>query len=199
MKDKTAQLAKSATKGDATAFGELYSLFADEMYRYALYSLGSREAAKDAVQDTALEAFKNIIKLKNESAAKAWFFGILYNVCKRFQREKYRAEFTPLELCGELSSADTNEEVLSGLDLVRVPDGRLFLVSNPVSENWGERSPLTLCCSEDNGKSWQTVMTLEEEKIDSEFSYPAIEYLNGKLYIAYTHERLNVSFRVIEL
>lgn len=87
----------------------------------------------------------------------------------------------------------------SGLDLVKVPDGRLFLVSNPVSENWGERSPLTLCCSEDNGKSWQTVMTLEEEKIDSEFSYPAIEYLNGKLYIAYTYERLNVAFRVIEL
>ena len=122
MKDKTSQLAKSATKGDATAFGELYSLFADEMYRYALYSLGSREAAKDAVQDTALEAFKNIIKLKNESAAKAWFFGILYNVCKRFQREKYRAEFTPLELCGELSSTDTNENVLNSLDLIRMID-----------------------------------------------------------------------------
>ena len=69
---------------------------------------------------TALEAFKSIIKLKNESAAKAWFFGILYNVCKRFQREKYRAEFTPLEFCGELSSADTNENVLNGLDLVRL-------------------------------------------------------------------------------
>ena len=122
MKDKTAQLAKQATKGDAAAFGELYSLFADEMYRYALYSLGSKEAAKDAVQDTALEAFKSIIKLKNENAAKAWFFGILYNVCKRFQREKYRAEFTPLEFCGELSSADTNEEVLIGLDLIRLID-----------------------------------------------------------------------------
>lgn len=120
MKDKTAQLAKQATKGDAAAFGELYSLFAPEMYRYALYSLGSAEAAKDAVQDTALEAFKNIIKLKNEVTAKAWFFGILYNVCKHFQREKYKAEFTPLELCGELSSADTSEDVLTGIDLIRL-------------------------------------------------------------------------------
>lgn len=120
MKDKTAQLAKRATKGDASAFGELYSLFAGEMYRYALYSLGTREAAQDAVQDTALEAFKNIVKLKNESAAKAWFFGILYNVCKRFQREKYQADFTTLEFCEELSSADTSEEVLIGLDIVRL-------------------------------------------------------------------------------
>jgi RNA polymerase sigma-70 factor (ECF subfamily) len=120
MKDKTAQLAKRATKGDAAAFGELYSLFAGEMYRYALYSLGSAEAAQDAVQETALEAFKNIVRLKNEDAAKAWFFGVLYNICKRFQREKYRAEFTTLELCEELSSADSNENVLIGLDLVRL-------------------------------------------------------------------------------
>ncbi len=120
MKDKTAQLAKQATKGDAVAFGKLYSLFAGEMYHYALYSLGTREAAQDAVQDTALEAFKNIIKLKNESAAKAWFFGILYNICKRFQREKYQADFTPLELCEDLSSADSNENVLIGLDLIRL-------------------------------------------------------------------------------
>lgn len=120
MKDKTAQLAKRAAKGDAAAFGELYSLFAGEMYRYALYSLGSREAAQDAVQETALEAFRNIGKLKNESAAKAWFFGILYNVCKHFQREKYKTDFTSLDLCEELSSADTSEKLLIGLDLIRL-------------------------------------------------------------------------------
>ena len=86
----------------------------------------------------------------------------------------------------------------SGIDLVAVPDGTLFLVSNPVGENWGERSPLTLSKSEDNGKSWETVLTLEEEKIDSEFSYPAIEYFNGSLYITYTYERTNVAFWKIE-
>lgn len=86
----------------------------------------------------------------------------------------------------------------SGIDLVAVPDGTLFLVSNPVEENWGERSPLTLSKSEDNGKSWETVLTLEEEKIDSEFSYPAIEYFNGSLYITYTYERTNVAFWKIE-
>lgn len=122
MKDKTALLTKKAIKGDADAFGELYSLFAGDMYRYALYNLSSREAAQDAVQETALEAFKGIIKLKNESAAKAWFFGILYNVCKRFQREKYSPESTPLELCGELSSADTSEDILTALDLIRLID-----------------------------------------------------------------------------
>lgn len=87
----------------------------------------------------------------------------------------------------------------SGLDLVKVPSGELYLVSNPVSENWGERSPLTLQLSLDNGETWETVMTLEKEKKDSEFSYPAIEYKNGCLYITYTYERLNVAFWRIEL
>ena len=32
---------------------------------------------QDAVQDTALEAWKSINRLRNEEAAKAWFFKIL--------------------------------------------------------------------------------------------------------------------------
>ncbi|MBQ7837389.1 MAG: exo-alpha-sialidase [Clostridia bacterium] len=87
----------------------------------------------------------------------------------------------------------------SGLDVVKTPDGCLYLISNPVSENWGERSPLTLQKSSDNGATWETVLVLEEEKLDSEFSYPGIHYLNGALYICYTWERLNVAYWRIEL
>ncbi len=87
----------------------------------------------------------------------------------------------------------------SGIDLVKTPDGALWLVSNPVGENWGERSPLTLQKSTDNGATWETVFTFEEEKLDSEFSYPAIEYLNGSLHITYTYERINIAYWKIEL
>ena len=72
MKDKTTALAKRAMHGNADAFGELYTQFSDGMYRYALYHLGSREAAQDAVQEAALEAYKSIGKLRNASAAKSW-------------------------------------------------------------------------------------------------------------------------------
>ena len=87
----------------------------------------------------------------------------------------------------------------SGLDVVKTPDGCLYLISNPVSENWGERSPLTLQKSSDNGATWETVLVLEEENLDSEFSYPGIHYLDGALYICYTWERLNVAYWRIEL
>ncbi len=87
----------------------------------------------------------------------------------------------------------------SGLDVVKTPNGDLYLISNPVEENWGERSPITLQKSTDNGATWETVLVLEEEKKDSEFSYPAIEYMNGSLYLTYTYERLNVAFWKIDL
>ncbi|MBR2731241.1 MAG: exo-alpha-sialidase [Clostridia bacterium] len=85
----------------------------------------------------------------------------------------------------------------SGLDLVRVPDGTLFLVCNPVAENWGERSPLTLSRSDDNGAHFRPVLTLEPERPGSEFSYPAIVAAGGKLYVTYTYERTDLAFRVI--
>ncbi len=118
MKNRTAFLASKAAHGDSAAFGELYSQFSAEMFRYALYHLGSREAANDAVQETALEAFKSIGRLRNESAAKSWFFGILCNVCKHSLREKYKADFSPLELCEELAS--DSEDTAQALDLIRL-------------------------------------------------------------------------------
>lgn len=81
----------------------------------------------------------------------------------------------------------------SGIDCVRVPDGRIFLVYNPVEENWGDRSPLALAVSSDNGKKFENVCILEEQK-DGEFSYPAITYANGKLHIAYTFNRKQIRY-----
>lgn len=118
MKNRITTLAKNAARGDSAAFGELYSQFSPEMYRYALYHLGSREAALDAVQETALEAFRSIGKLRNEAAVKSWFFGILCNVCKHSLREKYKAEFIPLELCEDLRAEDSDTE--AALDLAKL-------------------------------------------------------------------------------
>ena len=118
MKDRTAVLATAAMRGDSAAFGELYSQFSAEMYRYALYHLGSEEAARDAVQETALEAFRSIGKLRNEAAVKSWFFGILCNVCKHSLREKYKADVIPLELCEDIKADDSDME--TALDLAKL-------------------------------------------------------------------------------
>lgn len=80
----------------------------------------------------------------------------------------------------------------SGIDLVRDPSNRLFLVYNPIGINWGPRTPLHLAVSEDNGDTWTDLMTLED--IPGEYSYPAIISDGDKLYITYTYNRKNIAF-----
>ena len=79
----------------------------------------------------------------------------------------------------------------SGLDLVRTAGGVLYLVCNPVAANWGQRSPLSLFKSTDEGASWQKLLDLETEP--AEFSYPAIIADGEGLVLTYTYKRCNIA------
>lgn len=88
----------------------------------------------------------------------------------------------------------------SGLDVTKLPDGTLVLVSNPVAKNWGDRAPLTLMKSKDNGVTWEELFVLEKRvNHDDEYSYPAIVSVGTKLYITYTWQRKKVAYQEIQL
>lgn len=79
----------------------------------------------------------------------------------------------------------------SGIDLVGMEDGSLVLAMNPVSENWGARSPLTLFVSNDNGEHFKPFLTLEDRP--GEFSYPALIREGKTVYVAYTWDRVRMA------
>lgn len=81
-------LVTQAQSGNVDAFGELYEIFSKDMYRFALYYTGSSFLAEDAVSEAALCAFEKIAQLKKKSAFKSWLFTILFNCCKKAQKEK---------------------------------------------------------------------------------------------------------------
>lgn len=85
----------------------------------------------------------------------------------------------------------------SGIDIERREDGLLLLASNPVSANWGHRTPLNLSISTDNGVIWETLFDLDSG--DGEFSYPAVVYYKGIHHISYTWNRINVAYWQISL
>ena len=82
MQDMT-ELVSQARQGDAEAFGCLYKMVYQDLFRYAVYCLGSTEEAEDAVQETALEAFRGIARLKKAESFRGWIFTILYARCNR--------------------------------------------------------------------------------------------------------------------
>lgn len=86
-----------------------------------------------------------------------------------------------------------------GIDLIKTAGGRLVLICNPVSQNWGPRSPIAFLVSEDDGKSWTEPVILEhvpceKNEIRAEFSYPAVIADGEDIYITYTWKRQSIVF-----
>lgn len=80
----------------------------------------------------------------------------------------------------------------SGIDLTTLADGTLLLVYNPVSENWGARTPLIVSSSSDDGRTWSEELVLESEP--GEYSYPAIISQGNDVWITYTWNRERIAY-----
>lgn len=85
----------------------------------------------------------------------------------------------------------------SGLDVVQTADGILALVYNPVASNWGERTPISVIFSENQGATWGNRIDLETNP--GEYSYPAIIADGDCLYITYTHQRQSIAYATLRL
>ena len=80
----------------------------------------------------------------------------------------------------------------SGIDLTRLENGLLLLVYNPVGQNFGLRSPISVAMSRDGAKTWEKLCDLEAEP--GEFSYPAIVSKGSHIWLTYTWKRENIAY-----
>lgn len=83
----------------------------------------------------------------------------------------------------------------SGIDAVRLPDGRVVLACNPVPGNWAERTPLSLLVSNDGGETWHG--RLDVETAPGEYSYPALIETTAGVALTYTWNRRRIAFAEI--
>jgi predicted neuraminidase len=120
--------------------------------------------------------------------------------------------------CGSIFRSDSSDDGLSwceaydsglpnnnsGIEISR-RGPELYLIMNPVSENWGSRTPLVIRKSTDNGGSFQPFATLEDTVFDTvtgaaaEYSYPAAVIMNDRLHVTYTCNRRQIAYRVLDL
>jgi predicted neuraminidase len=83
----------------------------------------------------------------------------------------------------------------SGIDVAHLGGEKIALIYNPVGENWGDRNPINLAISLDNGKTWALDQIIEKgDDPETEFSYPSITLDGDDLVITYTWNRKKVAF-----
>ena len=127
-------LIERSKQGDTCAFSQLYSLYATDMFRFAMYMMGTREDAEDAVQEAVFSAWRNIHTLKDTSLFKAWIFKILSNRCKTDLMKKNKLpDILPVEdyefMLGDEDFSFDSAELKEALSSLTPPDGQIILLS----------------------------------------------------------------------
>lgn len=74
--------------GDEKAFTELILTMKNELYRIGKTRLNDDNDISDAIQETMINAYKNLRKLKDNSNFKSWIIKILINECNRIYKKK---------------------------------------------------------------------------------------------------------------
>jgi RNA polymerase sigma-70 factor, ECF subfamily len=91
------ELVDLAQKGEVEAFGRLYDLLADDVYRYFYYHLGSSQDAEDLVSRTFIRAWRGIHSFRWRGRPfESWLFTLARNMLYDFYRER-KAPTTSLD------------------------------------------------------------------------------------------------------
>ncbi len=132
MENDINNLVMQAKKGDCNAFSSLYSMFSEELFRFAVYLTGNKEDGEDAVQEAVFSAWRNIHTLKDHSLFKAWLFKILSNRCKTNLMKKNKSPDTlPIEDYDFFIEDTTfnSTELKEALSSLTPPDAQIILLS----------------------------------------------------------------------
>lgn len=84
------ELIIQAKNGNKEAFTVLMQSFQKDLYRIAKTRLKSDYDIADAIQETMINAYKHIKKLKDLSKFKSWIIKILINECNKIYKRKSR-------------------------------------------------------------------------------------------------------------
>ena len=86
---KVDSLVSQAAGGDTEAFGQLYDIFADRIYRHIYYRTSSVEDARDMTQEVFVRAWKNISRYrKTNTPFLGWLFTISHNLVIDYYRAR---------------------------------------------------------------------------------------------------------------
>jgi RNA polymerase sigma-70 factor (ECF subfamily) len=87
------QLVERALAGDGDAFGEVVRRWERKIYALAYGITGNAEEARDATQETFINAYRNLPRFRGEAQVSSWLHRIAVNQCiTRQRRARVRAE-----------------------------------------------------------------------------------------------------------
>ena len=107
--------------GHSSSQYQLYMLYVDAMYNIGMRMLGNKEDAEDIVQDSFVDAFKNLASFKYESTFGAWLKRIVINKSINHLKAK-KVAVVPME-SHEFHLTEAQNEPVDPIDIKKVKVG----------------------------------------------------------------------------
>lgn len=86
---KLSEFIEDVKYGDAEAFGRIYDILVDRIYRFFFFRVGSREDAEDLTEQVFIKVWKNLKNYKDTGVPfEAWVFKIARNKVIDFYRTR---------------------------------------------------------------------------------------------------------------
>jgi RNA polymerase sigma-70 factor (ECF subfamily) len=114
LKERDAELkhlVKLSQHGDEEAFGKLFDILSEPVYRFIYMRVSHKETAEDLLSLTFIKTWKNILKYQERSDAKftTWLFQISHNIVRDYWRSQKKE--VPIEEYMEKEYTDNTEEL----------------------------------------------------------------------------------------
>ena len=109
------RLVERAAGGDFEAFGELYSIYLDKIYRYVFYQVKDEMTAEDITEEVFVKAWKAIGSCKGKSKTfSSWLYRIAHNHLINTLRSMQKCVSMEKENIVDVS--DPKQEIETGLE-----------------------------------------------------------------------------------
>ena len=112
VKSKAVELVDRAASGDLKAFGELYSIYLDQIYRYVFYRVRNKMIAEDITEEVFIKAWKSINSCKGKGDTfLSWLYRIAHNqVVDDFRSRRKEDQLTETENLADVSAIESGVE-----------------------------------------------------------------------------------------
>jgi len=126
-----AVLVQRAIGHDAGAFGRLYDMHVDRVYRHIYYRVGNEADAEDLTQQVFLKAWQAIGRYKKTASPFiAWLMTISHNLVIDFYRTKKDKAYLEAEVLADGSASSPEQSAEAGFEQQRLRKAILQLGSD---------------------------------------------------------------------
>lgn len=110
---EVARLVQKAAAGDGVAFGQIYELYFEKIYRFIFFRVNHQETTEDLVSETFVRVWDKLGQINEVEAFSGW----LYQIARNLVIDYYRAKKPDIDLLNLENTLEYEENVVDVVNL----------------------------------------------------------------------------------